>query len=107
MEYRNVASEFNASSSFALKNKVESSITAGTSGITSLFAKGGASTKFTSSVNFKVSASYKRTSRQGSKVEKSFQLGINVKASQDETPGGMEKILNILEDAIVGLPVTQ
>ncbi|MFV0565605.1 MAG: DUF2589 domain-containing protein, partial [Flavobacteriaceae bacterium] len=93
MEYRNVASEFNASSSFALKNKVESSITAGTSGITSLFAKGGASTKFTSSVNFKVSASYKRTSRQGSKVEKSFQLGINVKASQDETPGGMEKIL--------------
>ncbi len=107
MEYRNVASEFKASSSFALRNKVETSITGGTSGITSLFAKGSASTKFTSSVNFKVSASYKRTSRQGSKVEKSFQLGINVKASQDETPGGMEKILNILEDAITGLPVNQ
>jgi len=107
MEYRRVGSDFKASSSFSLKNKTEGSITKGTSGITSLFAKGSASLKFTSTANFKVSASYKRSTKQGSKVEKAYQLGINVKASQDETPGGMEKILNILEDSIIGLPVSQ
>ncbi len=107
MEYRRVGSAFKASSSFSLKNKTEGSVTAGTSGITSLFAKASSSLKFTSTANFKVSASYKRTTKQGSKVEKAYQLGVNVKASQDETPGGMEKILNILEDSIIGLPVTQ
>lgn len=107
MEYRRVGSEFKASSSFSLKNKTEGSVTAGTGGITSLFAKASSSLKFTNTANFKVSASYKRTTKQGSKVEKSYQLGVNVKASQDETPGGMEKILNILEDSIIGLPVTQ
>lgn len=107
MEYRNVASEFNASSSFAMKNTVKGSVSAGTSGLTSIFAKGSASTSFTNSVSFKVNASYKRTSRAGSKVEKTYQLGVNVKASQDEMPGGMEKILNILEESIVGLPANQ
>lgn len=111
MEYRRIGSEFKASSSFALRSKSEVSTTAGggTGIITSLFAKGGGGvkTKFTNSVSFKVNASYKRTSKQGSKVEKSYQLGVRVKATQEEMPGGMEKILNILEDAITGLPVTQ
>ncbi|KJD31424.1 hypothetical protein PK35_15060 [Tamlana nanhaiensis] len=107
MEYRNVASEFKASSSFAMKNTVKGSVSAGTGGLTSLFAKGSAKSSFTNSVSFKVNASYKRTSRAGSKVEKTYQLGVNVKASQDEMPGGMEKILNILEESIVGLPANQ
>ncbi len=106
MEYRRVGSEFKAASSFNTRSTTSGSITAGTGGITSLFAKASSRFKFTNSVNFKVSASYKRSSKQGSKVEKSYQLGVRVKATQDETPGGMEKILNILEDAIVGLPVT-
>jgi hypothetical protein len=106
MEYRRVGSEFKAASSLNTRSTTSGSITTGTGAFISLFAKGSARLKFTNSVNFKVSASYKRSSKQGSKVEKSYQLGVRVKATQDETPGGMEKILNILEDAIVGLPVT-
>lgn len=47
-------------------------------------------------VSFKVSASYQRKSVTGIEVKKEFALNVNVKAVQDEMPGGLEKILGLL-----------
>lgn len=47
-------------------------------------------------VKFKVSASYQRKSTTGVEVKKEYALNVNVKAVQEELPGGLEKILNIL-----------
>jgi hypothetical protein len=47
-------------------------------------------------VSFKVSASYQRKSVTGVEVKKEFALNVNVKAVQDEMPGGLEKILGLL-----------
>ncbi len=104
MEYANVGSKFKASTSFGYNSSTSGSVSGGTSGITSLFAKASTKAKYSSSVNFKVNASYQRTSRQGNKVDKTFQLGIKINVAQDEIPAGMEKLLGILEDAIVAQP---
>lgn len=104
MEYARVGSKFKGSTSFGYKSSTSGSASTGTGGITSLFAKASAKIKYSSSVNFKVNASYQRTSRQGSKVDKTYQLGVKIKISQDEIPAGMEKLLGILEDAIVAQP---
>lgn len=104
MEYARVGSKFKGSTSFGYKSSTSGSASTGTGGITSLFAKASAKVKYSSSVNFKVNASYQRTSRQGSKVDKTYQLGVKIKISQDEIPAGMEKLLGILEDAIVAQP---
>jgi hypothetical protein len=55
----------------------------------------GASGKF-GPVKFKVDVSYKRTSSTGIKVEKEYSLGVKVKATNDEMPAGLEKVLGIL-----------
>lgn len=47
-------------------------------------------------VSFKVSAAYQRQSSTGVKVEKEYSLNVKVKATQDEMPAGLEKILNML-----------
>lgn len=47
-------------------------------------------------VKFDVSVSYKRSSSTGIKVEKEYSLGVKVKATNDEMPAGLEKILGIL-----------
>jgi hypothetical protein len=47
-------------------------------------------------VKFKVSASFQRKSTTGVEVKKEYALNVNVKAVQDEMPGGLEKILNLL-----------
>jgi len=47
-------------------------------------------------VNFKVSASFQRKATTGVEVKKEYALNVNVKAVQDEIPGGLEKILNML-----------
>lgn len=47
-------------------------------------------------VRFKVSASVQRQSSTGVKVEKEYSLNVKVKATQDEMPAGLEKILNML-----------
>lgn len=52
-------------------------------------------------VNFKASASYKRTTFQGEKVEKSYTLSVNLHAVGDELPPGLGRILDLLEDSIV------
>jgi len=47
-------------------------------------------------VKFKVSAAYKRTSSTGIKVEKQYTMGVKVKATNDEMPAGLEKVLGLL-----------
>lgn len=47
-------------------------------------------------VKFKVDVSYKRTSSTGIKVEKEYSLGVKVKATNDEMPAGLEKILGLM-----------
>ncbi len=52
-------------------------------------------------VNFKASASYKRTASSGTSVEKTYNLGVRVHAVNDEIPAGLDRILTMLEDSIV------
>jgi hypothetical protein len=56
------------------------------------------------SAKLNVSTSYQRNSQQGNKVTRTFSMAVHVKAVQDEMPGGMEKILGILEGAILAQP---
>ena len=54
-------------------------------------------------VNFKASASYKRSSNRGTSVEKTYNLGVKVTALNDEIPTGLDRILTMLEDSIVSV----
>jgi hypothetical protein len=54
-------------------------------------------------VNFKASASYKRTSTRGTSVEKTYNLGVKVTAVNDEIPAGLDRILTMLEDSIASI----
>ena len=49
-------------------------------------------------VKFKVSASYRRSKSSGIKIEKEYTMAVKVKATQDEMPAGLEKILNLLSN---------
>lgn len=51
-------------------------------------------------VKFKASASYKRTTSSTSNVEKTYTLGVRVRAVNDELPAGLDRILTMLEDSI-------
>ncbi|MDR2017533.1 MAG: DUF2589 domain-containing protein [Syntrophobacterales bacterium] len=75
--------------------KTDSSVS-GSAGF--LFAKASAS--------FKCSTSYQSQSKSTGQVERTYSLAIHVRAVQDELPGGMEKILGILEDAIKAQPAS-
>ncbi|WGH74334.1 DUF2589 domain-containing protein [Tenacibaculum tangerinum] len=75
-ETRNVSSEFAASAELGINYKI---------------------------VNFKASASYKRNSSQGVKIEKTYNLGVKVRAVNDELPEGLSRILNMLEDSIAAV----
>lgn len=55
-------------------------------------------------IKFNGSVAYKKTTSSGSSVERTYSMGIHVKASQDEMPAGMEKLLNILEGAMISTP---
>ncbi|WP_294304732.1 DUF2589 domain-containing protein [uncultured Chryseobacterium sp.] len=57
--------------------------------------KAGASGGF-GPVKFSVDVSYKRSSATGIKVEKEYSLGVKVKATNDEMPAGLEKVLGLL-----------
>lgn len=63
--------------------------------------------KTLNSLNFKASVSYQRSARSGHKIDKTYHLGVRVRVAQDEMPEGMEKLLGILEDAIVSTPVIE
>jgi hypothetical protein len=58
-----------------------------------------------SSVNFKVSASYQRNTSSGYKVDRTYSMNVHVRAVQDEMPAGLERLLGILEDSIQSQPV--
>jgi hypothetical protein len=57
------------------------------------------------SAKLNVSCSYKKTTASGSNVERTYSMHIFVKASQDEMPAGMEKLLGVLEGAMRSTPV--
>ncbi|WP_352421751.1 DUF2589 domain-containing protein [Proteiniphilum sp.] len=65
---------------------IKTSTSGGTGGFASLFAK----------VNFSVDVSYKRSTSTGVKIEKEYSLGVKVRATNDEMPAGLEKVLGIL-----------
>lgn len=67
-------------------------------------AKGGF---FFASAKMKTSFSYQRSSTNGSRVERTYTMAVHVRAVQDDMPAGMERILGILEDAIVSTPTDQ
>lgn len=56
------------------------------------------------SVSFSGTVAYKRSTTSGSSVERTYSMAIHVQASQDEMPAGMEKLLGILESAIISTP---
>lgn len=97
MEYKRVGSKFKFSSGFSFSNK----------NTNKNYALGLGSINYNENVNtikLKTNVSYQRSTRQGHKIDKTFHLGVKVKVSQDEMPEGMEKLLGILEDAIVSQP---
>lgn len=58
------------------------------------------------SAKLNVSTSFQRTTQQGTSVDRTYSMAVHIKAVQDEMPAGMEKILGILESAIVGTPAS-
>lgn len=58
------------------------------------------------SAKLNVSCSYQKKSASGSSVERTYSMAIHVKASQDEMPAGMEKLLSLLEGAMKATPVS-
>ena len=57
------------------------------------------------SAKLNVSCSYKKTTASGSNVERTYSMHIFVRASQDEMPAGMEKLLGIPEGAMRSTPI--
>ena len=53
-------------------------------------------------VRFKASASYKRSTSSTTNIEKTYNLGVRVRAVNDELPAGLDRILTMLESGIVG-----
>ena len=58
------------------------------------------------SAKLSVSTSFQRTTQQGNTVDRTYSMAVHIKAVQDEMPPGMERILGILEGAIVGTPAS-
>ncbi|MGD9691869.1 MAG: DUF2589 domain-containing protein [Phycisphaerales bacterium] len=58
------------------------------------------------SAKLKVSTSYQKNTQSGSKVDRTYSMAVHIRAVQDEMPAGMERILGILEDAIIALPTS-
>ncbi|PHN07808.1 DUF2589 domain-containing protein [Flavilitoribacter nigricans] len=97
VEHAEVGTNFNLRASFSRQN----------TNTNNNYALAGNSLNYnknTSSVNFKSSIAYQRTSRQGHKIDKTYHMGVKIKVIQDEMPEGMGKLLDILEDAIISTP---
>jgi hypothetical protein len=56
------------------------------------------------SAKLNVSCAYKKSTSSGSSVERTYSMAVHVQASQDEMPAGMEKLLNLLESAMISTP---
>ncbi len=59
------------------------------------------------SAKLKVSTAYQKTTQQGSTVDRTYSMAVHIKAVQDEMPAGMEKLLDILENAITAQPAAK
>jgi hypothetical protein len=51
-------------------------------------------------VKFNASASYRKTSSSTSTTERTYTLGVHVKAVNDELPAGLARVMDMLEDSI-------
>jgi hypothetical protein len=58
------------------------------------------------SAELKVSYAYKKSTTEGSKVERTYSMAVHVRAVQDEMPAGTERLLNILENNIKEVPAS-
>jgi len=52
------------------------------------------------SARLKVSTQYQRQTKEGSTVTRDYSMNVKVKAVQEEMPGGLSKLLSILEASI-------
>ena len=52
--------------------------------------------KWFSPVKFEASIAYQRKSATGTTIEKEYSMGVQVKATNDEMPAGLEKVLGLL-----------
>jgi hypothetical protein len=52
------------------------------------------------SARLKVTTQYQRQTKEGSTVTRDYSMGVKVKAVQDEMPGGLARLLTILESLI-------
>lgn len=57
-------------------------------------------------VKLNATASYKKTTSSTSTTEKTYTLGVHVKAVNDELPAGLSRILDMLEDSITAVNTT-
>ena len=55
-------------------------------------------------INFKASASFKKSTSSGLNVEKTYTMAVHVKAVNDELPAGLDRILTLLEENIKESP---
>jgi hypothetical protein len=66
------------------------------------YSAGGSYSGFTAGM--KATTSAKMTTSMGTNIERTYDMHVNVKAVQNETPAGLERLLNILEGAIRAQP---
>jgi hypothetical protein len=57
------------------------------------------------SAKLNVSVAYQKNTQSGNSVDRTYSMGVHIRAVQDEMPGGMERILSILENSIRAQPV--
>lgn len=57
------------------------------------------------SAKLNVSVAYQKNTQSGNSVDRAYSMGVHIRAVQDEMPGGMERILSILENSIRAQPV--
>jgi hypothetical protein len=52
------------------------------------------------SARLKVTTTYQRQSRAGATVTRDYSMGVKVKAVQEEMPGGLDRLISVLESLI-------
>lgn len=57
-----------------------------------------------SSASLKVNFSYKKSTAESQKIERTYSLAVHVKAVQDGLPAGTERLLGLLENSIKEVP---
>ncbi len=52
------------------------------------------------SARLKVTTTFQRNTKEGSTVSRDYSMGVKVKAVQEEMPGGLDRLLSVLESLI-------